>query len=173
MKYSNEKKLAVVLSVLQGEHSIYSAVSHFGVSRTLLQHWVARYERHGSAGLQMRHGSYKGDFKLSVITYMHENHLSLTQTAVEFGIPQTCTVLNWDRIYRQEGAGGLYRDNRGRKKMKGESKKLPDKELTEHEQLLRENELLRAENAYLKKLQALVEERIARESGSAQKPSKD
>ena len=44
---------------------------------------------------------------------------------------------------------------------------------TEHEQLLAENERLRAEVAYLKKLQALVEERIARVSGREPGPSKD
>ena len=44
---------------------------------------------------------------------------------------------------------------------------------TPHEELLKELEYLRAENAYLKKLQALVEERIVRESGKEPKPSKD
>ncbi len=44
---------------------------------------------------------------------------------------------------------------------------------TPHEELLKELEYLRAENAYLKKLQALVEGRIVRESGKESKPSKD
>ncbi len=43
---------------------------------------------------------------------------------------------------------------------------------TEHELLLAENERLRAEVAYLKKLRALVEERVARESGRKPEPSK-
>jgi transposase len=41
------------------------------------------------------------------------------------------------------------------------------------EELLAELEYLLAENTYLKKLEALVRERIARESGKKQKPSKD
>lgn len=36
-----------------------------------------------------------------------------------------------------------------------------------------ENQRLRAEVAYLKKLRVLVEERIVRENGNGQKPSKD
>ncbi|MDR3119716.1 MAG: hypothetical protein LBU44_09965 [Mediterranea sp.] len=40
-------------------------------------------------------------------------------------------------------------------------------------ELLAELEYLRAENAYLKKMAALVEERIIRESGKDAKPSKD
>ena len=52
-------------------------------------------------------------------------------------------------------------------------KKKEKKTTTPHEELLKELEYLRAENAYLKKLQALVEERIVRESGKEPKPSKD
>jgi transposase len=49
-------------------------------------------------------------------------------------------------------------------------KKVPQTEL---EKLQEELRYLRAENAYLKKLGALVEERIARESGRLSKPSKN
>jgi transposase len=49
-------------------------------------------------------------------------------------------------------------------------KKLPETEL---EKLQEELRYLRAENAYLKKLRALVQERIARESGKQSGSSKN
>ena len=48
----------------------------------------------------------------------------------------------------------------------GHPKKARKEPQTELEKALRENELLRAENALLKKVKALVEERIAREQGN-------
>lgn len=51
-------------------------------------------------------------------------------------------------------------------------KKQPPRALSREEELEQELAYLRAENAFLKKLRALVEERVARESGSTPKPSK-
>jgi transposase len=51
--------------------------------------------------------------------------------------------------------------------------KKPPIPLSREQELLNENERLRAEVAYLKKLKVLVEERVARESGIGRKPSKD
>ena len=104
---------------------------------------------------------------------MRKNHLSLLETAVKFGIARDWTVNQWNRIYTAEGVAGLYRDNRGRKKMKPTKPGKAQRPVRAEEQLLRENELQRAEVAYLKKLRALVEERIARESGKDVKPSKE
>jgi transposase len=44
---------------------------------------------------------------------------------------------------------------------------------TEQEKMEEELRYLRAENAYLKKLRALVKERIERERGKSPEPSKD
>lgn len=173
MKYSKAEKLKAIRSILSGEHSTRSASVHFGIPRRNLRTWLCRYERYGSQGLDLRQGSYPGDFKEGVIIDMHENHLSLSQTAVKYGIPSDSTVLMWERIYRTEGVVGLYRDNRGRKQMKPTKAKKTKVPLTVEEELSRENELLRAEVAYLKKLRALVEKRVARESGNVPKPSKD
>ena len=98
---------------------------------------------------------------------MHNNHLSLSQTAVYFGIPSDATVGKWERIYYEEGPQGLYRDNRGRKS-KMSSDKPAKKKLSKEteEDLIAEIQRLRMENDYLKKLQALVQERIARENGN-------
>jgi transposase len=170
MKYSYEKKLESVLLVLESGCSARKVARLIGSEQKHIRRWVALYQAHGEEGLRIKRGSYSGDFKLSVITCMYENHLSLFETAVKFGIPNDSVVLSWDRIYRLEGLSGLYQDNRGRMK---KPKKPKPSVITGQADIQKELEYLRAENAYLKKLQALVEDRIARESGSAQKPSKD
>ena len=90
---------------------------------------------------------------------MHINHLSATMTATKFNLANENTVLKWERIYYEEGPQGLYVERRGRNKnmnSKPKKKKL-SKEV--EEDLIAENQRLRMENAYLKKLQALVQER--------------
>ena len=61
-------------------------------------------------------------------------------------------IQSWERIYLEEGPEGLAVERRGRKST-GRPKKLPSKV---EEDLLTEVQRLRAENAYLKNLQALV-----------------
>ena len=165
-KYSYEEKLEAVLRVIEGGMSIQRSGRILGTNYAQVQRWVARYQQFGPEGLLLKHGTYDGAFKVSVIEYMHENHLSICQTAVKFGIPQDTTVGKWERIYYEEGPEALYRDNRGRTKAMGSNK--PRKKLNKEteEDLIAEVQRLRMENEYLKKLQALVQERIARENGN-------
>ena len=97
MKYSYEEKLAAVLSVVNGQHSVSSASKHFGISYTPLSRWIARYKEFGEEGLRIRQYTYSGDFKLSAIRHMHENHLSLTETTAKFGIYNESTLSKWIR----------------------------------------------------------------------------
>ena len=90
-----------------------------------------------------------------VVETMLEEKLSYRETAVKFGIGHHSHVAHWERIYLMEGAEGLYIERRGRGS-KGRPPKFP-KDV--EEDLLKEVQRLRAENAYLKKLQALVLER--------------
>ncbi len=170
MKYTKAEKHRAVLSVVESGLSVYDVAKTLGASHGLIQHWVGLYHHHGLSGLSMKAGSYSGEYKLSVLTYMQENHLSLRQTAAKFGIPAKSTVERWFDIYSKEGAAGLCRNDRGKMK-KPKPPKIPQ-DATSNDALLKELEYLRAENAYLKKLRALVEERIARESGKEPKPSK-
>lgn len=172
MKYNYETKLSSVLLVLNSGYSIYKVARMIGSEHKHIRRWVAHYEAHGEEGLRAKRKSYSGDFKLSVITYMRENHLSLLEVAVKFGISSDSTVLKWDRIFHKDGPSALYRDNRG--KMKKPKVKKPTSPSTgTQEDLQKELEYLRAENAYLKKLKVLVQERIALENGNEHKPSKD
>ena len=101
---------------------------------------------------------YTGEFKQQVIETMRNEKLSCMETAERFGLRHK-RVQDWERIYLTEGPEGLYVDHRGRGST-GRPRKLP-KEV--EEDLLAENQRLKAELAYLKKLQALVSEREQRQ----------
>ena len=100
---------------------------------------------------------YTGEFKQHVVETMHREKLSCRETAQQFGIGCHKHVSHWERIYLEEGPEGLYIERRGCGS-KGRPVSLPKQ--TE-EDLIAEVQRLRAENAYLKKLKALVLERNA------------
>ena len=164
-KYSLEFKLNVVKYCIEEQHGFKEAAKHFNIpAKENVQKWVRRYQEHGVAGLiKNQKASYTGEFKINVVEYMHTNHLSAMETAIHFRI-QTPVVLKWERIYYEEGPQALYQERRGRSKnmsSKPRKKKLSKKV---EEDLIAENQRLRMENEYLKKLNALVQERIKREN---------
>lgn len=64
-----------------------------------------------------------------------------------------------ERIYLEEGALALFKDNRGRSKgMENKNHKKPPLSEQIKEDLISENQRLRMENEYLKKLNALIQE---------------
>ena len=104
---------------------------------------------------------YTGEFKQMVVETMRKELLSYQETARRFEVRSDTQVKNWERIYLEEGPEGLYIERRGRKST-GRPKKLkPEGE----ENLIAEVQRLRAENAYLKKLRALVLEEERRGKG--------
>ena len=94
-----------------------------------------------------------------VIETMMEEKLSYSETARRFEINDHKQIMAWERIYLTEGPEGFAIERRGRSST-GRPKKLP-KEV--EEDLLAEVQRLRAENAYLKNLQALVLENERRQ----------
>ena len=98
---------------------------------------------------------YTPEFKIKVVETMHREKLSYRETARQFDISNS-RVTAWERIYLEEGADGLYAERRGRKST-GRPPKI------KKEDLIAEVQRLRAENAYLKKLNALVAERVRQE----------
>ena len=98
---------------------------------------------------------YAGEFQRMVVETMRNEKLGCVETAKRFGIAKQ-RVCDWERIYLTEGPEALYIERRGCGS-KGNPQGRPpkfDKKL--EEDLLAENQRLKAEIAYLKKLQALV-----------------
>ena len=103
---------------------------------------------------------YTGEFKQMVVETMRKEKLSQYQVSDRFLVSRHA-VQQWERIYLEEGPEGLYIERRGRKST-GRPKKLkPEVE----EDLIAEVQKLRAENAYLKKMRALVLEEERRGKG--------
>lgn len=86
--FSEELKLAVVQYVLEG-HTRKEASEKFCVSCTPIEKWVNLYKLHGAKGLLSRNlvgrqKGFDGEFRLKVLQYKQEHHLSCTQTAMHF-----------------------------------------------------------------------------------------
>jgi len=154
-KYSLETKIEVVSYVLKQNHSKRSAAREFKIDKSIIRGWVYAYEIHGLDGLTTKNKFYSGNFKVDVVKYMLENELSAYITAARFNIPTHSTVCTWRRIYLAQGEDAL------KKKVEqpipiGKEDKIGKEERKE---LLAEIKRLQMENDYLKKLNALVQER--------------
>lgn len=102
---------------------------------------------------------YTPEFKIMVVENMQKEKLSYTEAAKQFAVSSDTVVAKWERIYLEEGKEAFYTERRGRKST-GRPAKLNKKV---EEDLIGEVQRLRAENAYLKKLNALVSERVRQE----------
>ncbi len=94
---------------------------------------------------------YTAEYKQKVVETMLGEEMSHKEAERQFGLPHNRAAA-WERIYLTEGPQGFKIERRGRGN-KGRPAKL-SKEA--EEDLLAEVQRLRAENAYLKNLQALV-----------------
>ena len=121
---------------------------------------------------------YSAEFKIGVIMDMREHHLSYHETVRKYwgvkesnnGDSKRNIVQRWERIFLEEGAEGLMKERRGRActdsgTRKGRPPKL-DKKV--EEDLIAENQRLRMEIEYLKKLDALVQKRLQEEKKKQQ-----
>ena len=112
---------------------------------------------------------YTPEFKKQVVEAVIQEGLSYQEAARIYEVQGHDRIQSWERIYLEEGPEGLAVERRGRRSI-GRQKKLPSKV---EEDLLAEVQRLRAENAYLKNLQALVleEERRQRKCDSSSRQS--
>jgi transposase len=168
VKYDYEFKLRCVNEVLKKCRSIPSIAKETGVHASQLKKWVAIHSCKGRLGLlptPKQKQKYSSAFKLNVLTSIWKKSLSLRAACFKFSIPSESTIITWQKQYAKEGMLGLERKaGRSPTMLFKRAKKKSSKPLTREEELLRENEILRAENALLKKLQALIQAEEAKEN---------
>lgn len=162
-KYSKEFKLAVIQHYLSGRGGFKTVADRYGVKYAYVRKWVHAFEAHGQKSFIKGCAKYSGAFKLSVLRYMGQHQLSINQTAAHFNIPAPSSLLVWRRLYNEGGITALEPKPKGRPPMSKPSdiKALLAKPLSSltHEELLRKAQYLEVENAYLKKLEALTQQK--------------
>ncbi|SMQ78014.1 Transposase and inactivated derivatives [Bacillus sp. OV166] len=157
-KYSLETKLVTVHAYLEGVESFKDIAQKYNISPTMLKKWVAKFREHGEEAFQEIYTNYTVEFKMDVLKYINKMGASIEEATSVFNIPSSSTVWNWKYLFETQGIDALQSKVKGRPSMKKVPKKNPPVEGSE-ESLRTENEQLRMENAYLKKLLTLIQEK--------------
>ncbi|WP_409294139.1 helix-turn-helix domain-containing protein [Peribacillus sp. SCS-26] len=184
-KYSEEFKLMVVREYREGKLGAKSLAKKHGIkSYGQLERWIKTYKKFGEKGLREKKNkeTYPVQFKLDVLSFMKNTGSSETETALHFGLTNPPMIGRWKKTWLKEGIEGLERV-KGRPSMSDKSKNKKnkpndEKEMTYEQKLERENELLRLEVEYLKKLRAFqmdpeayLEKHKQRYHSNSKKPS--
>ena len=159
VKFKENVKLEAVQRYLSGNESLRTIGEDIGVAHRTLLTWVKLHEYNGSEAFVKQYTNYTAQFKLDVLNYMTEHGTSLHETAAVFNIATHSTIRVWKKQFETQGFGGLQSKKKGRPSMKKEFNKQPKQAPIEGstEALQARIKQLEMENEYLKKLNALVQ----------------
>ncbi len=158
-KFTAEEKLQAVLRYLNGQESYREIGRSLGVDNKSIVKWVKQYEYNGAEAFVIQYTNYTIQFKLDVLNYMIEHGTSLIETAAIFNIAAPSTIITWRKQLELQGLDALQSKKKGRPSMKKEShsSSKPSATKSATEVLEARIKQLEMENDYLKKLNALVQ----------------
>ena len=167
--YTTNFKISTAKTFLASGESQEGFAERSGISRSSLRIWVTRFQSVGAKGMRKpKTGlNYDAQFKLKVLKHLWNNSLTYAKTELLFDIRTSGLLAKWEQRYLSSGMSGLGRRARGSSNSMPSTKikqspapgSPPDDKVDKrtHEELLAELNYLRAENAYLKKLDALIQ----------------
>ena len=173
-KKHDYEALLKYMRMLEDGYSIHYICKMFGIGKGRLKSLWLLYQQHGTSVLRRKPYTQPiGEIKQQIVLDVEKNHLTLVQASLKYGVSATRLSV-WLKMFREHGVDALLiTKKRGRPPGMGRPRKKTFEEMTELERLREEVEYLRTENALLKKVKALVEQREARLHEIGQKPSKN
>jgi transposase len=170
-RFTEQEKVDAVQLYLTGGYTYQEVADLIGIDKRAFRFWTALYLKHGREALAPRDGCavHSEAFKMEVLHYRWKTGASYFLTAVEFNLGSVATVPKWEKQLQGNEAKTSFIPGKGTENMphKKSAKDMSPKEME------KELEFLRMENAYLKKLRALVQEREAAEKKTKSRPSKN
>lgn len=172
MKYKKRslKERLVICQLLSDGASVPMLEKSTGISHALMKQWYMKYQMHGKSGLFHRYRHYTDEEKASLVQEFKNKSVPLLHFCIERQISHT-QFRKWCRAYTE---AECYSNRVPQTLRIPQDMKPPIPEEYRHlsqEELLEELAYLRAENALLKKVKALMEEKRARQQRSGRRPS--
>ncbi len=160
-EFDGDFKRKVVKAYLAGEGGNKLLAARFKIGESMVRRWVAAYRHHGDAGLVRKRGSYTLAFKIEVVLCGAAENMSCRQLAARYNIANPHSIETWRRQHARgelqpKVNASLERSDSMATKTKAPPRSSGTGRPTEEDRLLEENHRLRAEVAYLKKVEALV-----------------
>ena len=161
-KKHDHSALLKYMHMLEEGYSINYIYEKFGINFHRLSKLWELYKKHGATVLHRQANiRSNSEFRQTVVLDIENNNITLVQASIKYGVSVSRLSI-WLKTYRHGGIEALsITRKRGRPPGMGRPKKVQKPE-TELERLRREVQELKTENALLKKVKALVEEREAR-----------
>lgn len=154
-KFDVKFKRKVVRDYLSGKGGYKILAAKYDIANSLVRSWVAAYQHHGSAGLVRERGRYTYEFKLEVLHRRVAENLSYRELAAIYNIGNPHSITMWQKQYECGELRSLPcippLDSSVPIKKKTSPSSPEAEPSAQADGLLRENQRLRAELAYLKK----------------------
>ncbi|MGP4059278.1 IS3 family transposase [Halobacillus sp. H74] len=154
-RFTNDEKHQVIQRYLTESVSYRELANQVGIDSSTLRYWRQLVECHGDQAFTHPYTNYPTAFKLKVIQFIKDRGYSIREASAIFHIPHFSMVRRWTRKWENGGMEALESKRKGTLPMPARKKNHSSSSFKSIEE---EVEYLRMENAYLKKLRALVEE---------------
>ncbi|QUJ66402.1 transposase [Photobacterium sp. GJ3] len=158
-KYCRELKCVIAKQCLSGVPSGLLSKQH-SISSRQIRYWTQVFAIHGTDSFLPTAHTSTAEAKLQALNLMWTNGWSLTHTSAVLNLSTPGILSVWLKRYKEQGIKGLKPHAIGRPPMKQQPQRTTksDDEMT-LEELKDELAYLRAENAVLKKLEELEQEK--------------